>query len=114
MRVNVQTFRASGQHVVKRFVLFEGANFTIPEGAAVVYSEVVVEGENRQEVLELWLAIPEKSVFKSEVKEDTTQEPKINRLLKNEPPEIEYEDEINEDIYTGNDDLDDNDEYYYD
>lgn len=47
----------TGPVIIKRFILTEGAGFTIPPNASILYSEVVAN-EDGDEILELWLAVP--------------------------------------------------------
>ena len=43
--------------IVRRLILSEASPFIFPEGSKVLYSEVVVNGDD-EEILELWLAVP--------------------------------------------------------
>jgi len=47
-----------GGSIVRRLILSEASSFVLPAGSVVLYSEVVVHSDN-EEILELWLAVPE-------------------------------------------------------
>ncbi len=54
----------SGPAVVRKFILSEGADFTVPPNSTVLYSEVVSDSEGT-ELLEVWIAAPTSSTQES-------------------------------------------------
>jgi hypothetical protein len=98
------TVMGAGSGVVRRFLLTEDGEFSMPARATILHSEVVVDSEDT-EILQVWVLVPSvntlpdegQTIYTNTVVHDEDQEFREHlNNLENDPEPDDGEEEYNE------------------